>query len=110
MLLSYLITSRARRDLLHQLWVERAEGSVSDLARRAGVSFATAHKELESMRSEGLATSKRVGRTLVHRADCKHPQSALLRRLLKGGTATGRAQGELTRRVPRLVPERVSTG
>lgn len=90
MLLSYLVTSRARRDLLHQLWVERAVGSVSDLARRAGVSFATAHKELESMRAEGLATSERVGRRLLYRANRRHPQSALLRRLLKQGTASGR--------------------
>jgi hypothetical protein len=90
MLLSYLVTSRARRDLLHQLWVARAVGSVSDLARRAGVSFATAHKELESMRAEGLATSERAGRTLLYRANRKHPQSALLRRLLNEGAATGR--------------------
>jgi hypothetical protein len=90
MLLSYLVTSRARRDLLHQLWVARAVGSVSDLARRAGVSFATAHKELESMRAEGLATSERAGRTLLYRTNRKHPQSALLRRLLNEGAATGR--------------------
>jgi hypothetical protein len=90
MLLSYLVTSRARRDLLRQLWVARAVGSVSDLARRAGVSFATAHKELESMRAEGLATSERVGRTLLYRANGKHPQSALLRRLLNEGAAIGR--------------------
>jgi hypothetical protein len=90
MLLSYLVTSRARRHLLHQLWVERAEGSVSDLARRAGVGFATAYKELESMRAEGLATSERAGRTLLYRANRKHPQSALLRRLLKEGKAFAR--------------------
>jgi hypothetical protein len=80
----------ARRDLLHQLWVARAVGGVSDLARWAGVSFATAHKELESTCAEGLATSGRVGRTLVYRASRKHPHSALLRRLLNEGAATGR--------------------
>ena len=38
------------------------------------------------MRAEGLATSERVGRALLYRADGKHLQSALLRRLLKEGT------------------------
>jgi hypothetical protein len=90
MLLSYLVTSRARRDLLRLLWVERAVGSVSDLARRARVSFAAAHRELEAMRAEGLASSERAGRTLAYRASREHPQSALVQRLLKGGTAAAR--------------------
>ena len=41
------------------------------------------------MRAEGLATSERVGRMLLYRANCKHPQAALLRRLLTEGMATG---------------------
>ena len=53
MLLSYLVTSRARRHLLRLLWADGAEGSVSDLARRARVSFAAAHRELEAMRARG---------------------------------------------------------
>ncbi len=84
------MTSRARRDLLRLLWVDRAVGSVSDLARRARVSFAAAHRELESMRAEGLASSARAGRTLAYRANGKHPQSALLRRLLREGAAATR--------------------
>ena len=90
MLLSYLVKSRARRGLLRLLWVNRAVGSVSDLARRARVSFAAAHRELESMRAEGLASSERVGRTLAYRANRKHPQSVLVRRLLQEGTAASR--------------------
>lgn len=87
MLLSYLVTSRARRDLLRLLWVEGAGGSVSDLARMAPVSFAAAHRELEAMRSEGLVLCERVGAALVYRANRKHPQAALVRRLLKEGLA-----------------------
>ena len=85
--MSYLVTSRARRDLLRLLWIDRAVGSVSDLARRARVSFAAAHRELEAMRAEGLASSERVGPTLAYRANRKHPQAALVRRLLKEGMA-----------------------
>ncbi len=90
MLLSYLVTSRARRDLLRLLWVDRTVGSVSDLARQARVSFAAAHHELEAMRAAGLASSERAGRTLAYRANREHPQSALVQRLLKDGTAAVR--------------------
>ncbi len=91
MLLSYLVTSRARRDLLRLLWVDGGAGSVSDLARMARVSFAAAHRELEAMRAEGLVACERVGAALVYRANRTHPQAALVRRLLKEGTATSGA-------------------
>jgi hypothetical protein len=116
-LLSYLVKSRARRDLMRILWLERAEGSVSDLARRARVSFAAAHRELEAMRAEGLASSERVGPTLAYRANRTHPQSALVGRLLKEGTAaagTPPAEAERVRGwlaaagAPLLVSHRVS--
>ena len=83
MLLSYLVTSRARRDLLRLLWVEGFVASVSDLARRGRVSFAGAYRELESMRVEGLALSERVGAAVVYRANPRYPQSGLVRQLLK---------------------------
>ncbi len=88
MLLPYLVTSRARRDLLRLLWADRAEGSVSELARVARVSFAAAHRELEAMRAEGLVACERVGAALVYRAEEKHPQAELVRRLLKEGMTT----------------------
>ena len=89
-MLPYLVTSRARRDLLRLLWAERAEGNVSELARMARVSFAAAHRELEAMRAEGLVACERAGAALVYRADRKHQQAALVRRLLKEGmTASG---------------------
>lgn len=118
MLLPYLVTSRARRNLLRLLWVDRAVGSVTQLARRARVSFAAAHRELEAMRAEGLASSERVGPTLTYRANRKHPQAPLVRRLLKEGTAAdgtptpakdGRVRGWLAASgAPLLVSQRVS--
>jgi hypothetical protein len=90
-LLPYLVTSRARRDLLRLLWAERAEGSVSELARMARVSFAAAHRELEAMRAEGLVACERVGAALVYRANRKHLQAALVRRLLKEGMTASEA-------------------
>lgn len=100
MLLSYLVASRARRHLLRLLWAARIRGSVSELARRAGVSFAAAHRELEAMREEGLALSERAGAALVYRANPGYRQASLVRRLLGEGGAGSTplaAEGERVR-------------
>ena len=82
-LLSYLVPSRARRRLLRLLWAEGAEGSVSGLARRAGVSFAAAHRELAAMRAESVARAERSGADLVYRANPGYRPAGLVRRLLR---------------------------
>jgi DNA-binding transcriptional ArsR family regulator len=81
-LLSYLVTSRTRRELLLLLWHDRAEGSVSALARRGRVSFAAAYRELGAMRTAGLARSRREGAATVYRANADSPHAGILRRLL----------------------------
>src|SRR5207245_7178158 len=79
----YLVTSRARRQLLRRLWVDRASGSVSELARASGVSFAAAHRELEAMKAAGLTVAERDGVATVYRANLVHPQAGVLMALLK---------------------------
>jgi hypothetical protein len=86
-LLSYLVTGRARRRLLRLLWAGGATGSVSELARRAGVSFASAHRELEAMRAEGLALAERAGAALVYRANDAYERADVVRQLVGGGSA-----------------------
>jgi len=81
-MLEYLVTSRARKGLLEALWRDGARGSVSALARAVGVSFASAHEELEAMCAAGLAARERQGARLVYRARREHPDAALLARLL----------------------------
>jgi len=87
----YLVTSRARRQLLRRLWADRASGSVSALARASGVSFAAAHRELEAMKAAGLTVAERDGVATVYRANLAHPQAGALAALL---TATGPAHGD----------------
>lgn len=79
----YLVTSRARRQLLRRLWADRVSGSVSALARASGVSFAAAHRELEAMKAAGLAVAERDGIATVYRANLAHPQADVLMALLK---------------------------
>jgi hypothetical protein len=81
--LEYLVTSRARRQLLRRLWVDRVSGSVSALARASGVSFAAAHRELEAMKAAGLTVAERDGVATVYRANFAHPQTDVLTALLK---------------------------
>jgi hypothetical protein len=81
-LLRYLVPSRARRNLLRLLWAEETGGSVSELARKAGVGFASAHRELAAMRAEGLARAERAGAELVYRANPDYREAGPVRRLL----------------------------
>jgi len=70
--LEYLVTSKARRRMLLLLWSERARGSTSELAEKAGVAFASAHTELKAMQSLGLVSSERAGNKEVFFANTEH--------------------------------------
>ena len=70
-----------RRQLFRLVWGQDATGSVSELARLAGVTFSAAHRELYAMREAGLAWVERAGAELVYRANHDHPRATLLRQL-----------------------------
>ena len=82
-MLDYLVTSRARRQLLRRLWADKVGGSVSALARATGVSFGAAYRELEAMKAAGLTVAERDGVATVYRANFAHPQADVLMALLK---------------------------
>lgn len=81
-MLQFLTPSKTRRRLLTLLWGEEARGSVSELAERAGVSFASAHSELKAMRQARLAEAERTRRKEVYFANRRHPDADLLRKLV----------------------------
>jgi hypothetical protein len=97
--LEYLVTSRARRELLRRLWLDGDSGNVSQLARSCRLSFATAHHELEAMKAAGLALAERRGTSLEYRANRRHPQADSLLSLLTpaahGPVLSEEAIGEL---------------
>ena len=80
--LDFLLPSRARQGLVAALLQQRASGSVSALARQAGVTPAAAHKEVAQMLSAGLVVTEREGRRKMVRANERSPQVRALRRLL----------------------------
>ncbi len=74
---------RARRELFRLLWGQGTSGNVSDLSRRAKVTFSAAHRELEAMRAAGFAKAERTSTELLYQAESDHPQARLLRKLAK---------------------------
>jgi DNA-binding transcriptional ArsR family regulator len=94
----YLVTSRARRQLLRRLWADRVSGSVSALARASGVSFAAAHRELEAMKAAGLTVAERDGVATVYRANLAHPQADVLRALVTAAPPAGDSDQQRLRR------------
>lgn len=82
-MLEYLVQGRARRELFRLLWGQGAAGNISDLSRRAEVTFSGAHRELEAMRAAGLARAERTSTELLYRAETGHPQARLLLELAK---------------------------
>ena len=87
-MLDYLVTSKARLRLVRLLWTARERGSVSDLARRANLSFRSAHKELNGMLNAGLAECSRVGNATVFEAKLDHARADALLALLGHDRAT----------------------
>jgi hypothetical protein len=80
-MLSYLVSSKGRRRLLTLLWVEHAGGTATQLAKRARVSFATAYRELQSMKRWDLVRTMPSDDGEVFTANDAHPQAGLLAEL-----------------------------
>jgi hypothetical protein len=97
-MLGYLVTSKARRRILKLLWVQNAHGSATELAKRAGVGFANAYRELHAMKRIGLAISERQAGAESFRANTRHPLAAAIRVLVAApDAATPAEEAERTR-------------
>jgi hypothetical protein len=87
--------------LIVLLWRQNESGSVAELAKRAGVGFASAYRELHAMRRLGLVTSERRSGAESFCANAAHPLAGALRALVVSPTEplrddeTDRTRGEL---------------
>lgn len=86
-----MVKGRARRELFRLLWGRSAAGSVSDLSRLANVTFSAAYRELDAMRTAGLAHVERHGTELVYSAEPDYHHAELLRQL---ASASGNTETE----------------
>lgn len=80
-----IFRSRGMAAILQVLFVgpEDPALSVSELARRSGMSVATAHREVDLLEFAGLVASHRVGRSRVVRPNSESPLHDDLRSLLR---------------------------
>lgn len=81
-MLTFLVSSPARRRLLEVLWTEGARGSVSALAETAQVSFASAYRELHAMLRHDLVATSPEGGVTIFAANEAHPLAAAMRSLV----------------------------
>lgn len=81
-MLSYLVSSPSRRLLLEALWQYGMRGSVSALAKKAFVSFASAYRELHAMLAHDLVTTSQEDGVTVFGANEAHPLAASMRALV----------------------------
>lgn len=93
MLLEYLVTSRARREVLRGLHAAGRPIPVRELARRAGVPYSNAHREVARLMRLGLLRARRAGNALQCSWNERSPAARALSALLKG--SRGGRQGEL---------------
>ncbi len=72
-----ILRSQQQAELLALLLGDpELEVSLTDLAERTGVPYATVHREVERAESTGILTSRKVGRTRLVRADTASPYFA----------------------------------
>lgn len=78
-----LFRSDGQARLLAELFLSGAdELNVRALAKRAGLSYATAHREVERLLEAGLLAERRVGQARLVRPDVSSPLAAPVRELL----------------------------
>ena len=77
-----ILSSRGRVRILRIL-AEIGELNISEIARRAGLNYATTNRHLEALEGEGLVRHKRFGRIRIFRLDEGNPRVRLVKSLFE---------------------------
>jgi len=81
-LLAPIFRSDGQARLLSVLILSRDELSLTDLAERSELAYATTHREVERLLNAGILTERQVGRTRLIRANLDSPLLEPLRKIL----------------------------
>lgn len=89
-LLAPIFRSDGQARLLAEMLLSDEELSLTHLAERAGVAYATAHREVTRLQEAGILTERQAGRTRLIRANQESPLVPPLREILRvtAGPAT----------------------
>ncbi len=81
-LLAPIFRSDGQARLLSTLLLAGDEMSITELARRAGLAYPTAHREVARLADAGILSERQVGRTRLIRANGESPLVSPLREIL----------------------------
>jgi DNA-binding transcriptional ArsR family regulator len=81
-LLAPIFRSDGQARLLSALLLTGEEMSLTDLAKRAGLAYPTAHREVARLADAGILSERKVGRTRLIRANGESPLVDPLREIL----------------------------
>src|SRR5215471_19150520 len=96
MLLEYLVPSRARRQVWKALPRQGSALTVREIARRAGVSYSNAHREILRMNELGLLRTQLAGKALLCAWNVENPATRQLTSLLEVKESAGGPPGDET--------------
>ena len=76
-----VLSSKGRVKILRIL-AEISELNISEIARRAGLNYATTHRHLEVLESCGLIGHKRFGRIQIFYFNASDPRAEAIRKII----------------------------
>jgi len=82
-----VFSSKGRMKILKVL-ADVGELNVSEIARRAGLNYATTNKHLLVLESHGLVTYKKFGRVRIFRLNEENPAARIIRELIESWEQT----------------------
>lgn len=77
-----VFSSKGRVKIL-KLLVEIGELNISDIARRAGLNYATTNRHLQVLESYGIARHTRFGRIRIYRFNEGNPRAQIIRNVIE---------------------------
>jgi len=77
-----VFSSKGRMKILRVL-ADVGELNVSEIARRAGLNYATTNQHLQVLESHGLVKHKKFGRVHIFRLDEENPAARMIRELIE---------------------------
>ena len=82
MAIEEVLSSKGRVKILRIL-TEIGELNISEIARRAGLNYATTNRHLGVLEEQGLVRHKRFGRIRIFRFNENNPRAEMIRKLVE---------------------------
>jgi len=91
MMIEDVLSSRGRVKILRIL-VEIGELNISEIARRAGLNYATTNEHLLALENHGLVRHKRFGRIRIYRFNVENPRAGMIKKLVEFWEQTNKSE------------------